>query len=267
MRILIKKLFLLTACSCMYCLAGAQTVTHSSDTSHKVNQPMVKPKGPKAIAREWSMGFRINSNGWGIYSDLGRIKARDMKHSDMFYNIRFWQFELDEKKDPKEYKTSGQGSNGRNYIFGKINNFYAFKIGRGYAKMIAGKPDPGSVSIHWVYAGGFSLGLLKPYYLHVQGDPNAIRYTEENKENFLDSRIIEGSAGFGKGLNEIQVVPGAHLKTAIHFDFSANRKNVIGVETGINFEYYSQDVQILARQSPTPYFADLFIGVQFGKRW
>jgi hypothetical protein len=132
--------------------------------------------------------------------------------------------------------------------------------------MLVGKPDPGSVSIHWVNTIGFALGLIKPYYLNTTSDPSAIKY-KDNPTDFLDQTVITGSAGFTKGLGEITVDPGGFFKSALHFDFSTNRKNVIAVETGFNVEYYSSQVQLMANESPTSYFLDLFIAAQFGRRW
>ena len=65
----------------------------------------------------------------------------------------------------------------------------------------------------------------------------------------------------------MQFIPGAHLKTALHFDFSANRKNVIGAEAGLNVEYYSQSIALMATQNATPYFVDAYVSFQFGRRW
>jgi hypothetical protein len=267
MRCVIRTVLVLTALCFVAQHIHAQTESRSTDTVKKKQYiTTVKPKGPKQISHEVSGGIRLNSDGWSVYMDLGRIKAQDLRHSDMFYNVRLWQLEVTEKKNPKEYKSSGRsGSN--TYIYGKINNFYALKLGRCYMHMLAGKPDPGNVSIHWLYGGGFSLGMLKPYYLRIGSDPNAIKYNDDTKMNFLDQSVIEGSAGFSKGLSDIKMIPGFHAKTAVHFDFSANRKNVIGVETGINAEYYTQEVQIMANQSSTPYFVDVYLAFQFGKRW
>jgi hypothetical protein len=251
--------------------AFAQTAVVGKDTSKKYRPTYVvqKPSGPKPISRELSVGLRLNSNGWSGFVDIGRVKSKDPKHSDMFYKVRLWQVEFTEKKDPKEVKVTGQGGGkGSNkFIYGKINNFYALKLGRAWMKMLAGKPDPGSVSIHWLYGGGFSLGMLKPYYINAFSDPNAIKYDENTKANFLDKNVIEGSAGFAKGLSEIQMVPGFHFKSGLHFDFSANRKSVIGVEAGVNGEYYTQEVQLLANRPGTPYFVDLYVALQVGKRW
>ncbi|NDC42718.1 MAG: hypothetical protein EBZ77_14420, partial [Chitinophagia bacterium] len=131
-------------------------------------KPVPRPKPPKPITNEWSLGLRLNTNGWSLYTDIGKVKANDMRKADMFHNLLFFQIEFGEKKDPKEQKVAGQTNRfgGSKYFkYGKINNFYALKLGLGYSKMLAGKPDPGCASIHWNTVGGFSLGLLKPYYL------------------------------------------------------------------------------------------------------
>jgi hypothetical protein len=268
MKPVIRTIILSILCCNAFSHADAQAVARSTDTTKKSPHALVvpKPKGPKPITHEMSVGFRLNSNGWSGYADLGHAKTKDMKHIDMFHNVRFWQLEVTEKKDPHEYKsTSSNGSGTNTYIYGKINNFYGVKLGRGYRTLLAGKPDPGCVSIHWVNAGGVSVGLIKPYYLNVY--PNTIKYTEGTQSDFLNQGIIEGSAGFGKGLNEVKIDPGFHLKSALHFDFSANRKNVIAIEAGMNFEYYSTAVQLMANQSAVPYFFDIFAAVQFGRRW
>jgi len=272
MKTVIKAIIIILICNSA---ANAQTVIRASDSMKKASLPAPvvhpKPKGPKPIAHEASVGFRLNTDGWSVYTDLGKVKSQDMRHSDMFYNIRLWQIEFTEKKNPREEKSTSENSNGNSgtttYVYGKINNFYALKLGYGFRKLIVGKPDPGTVSIHWVNVIGASVGLLKPYYLNVYSDPSAIKYSPSTAADFLNQQLIEGSAGFTKGLSEITVIPGIHFKSALHFDFSTNRKNVIGIETGFNVEYYSQSISLMANQSGTNYFLDLFLAAQFGRRW
>lgn len=252
----------------------AQVVTRATDTASKkptsAAAQRIKPKGPKTITREASVGFRLHTNGWSIYSDFGKVKAKNAKQADMFHNVRLIQVELSEKKSSQQEKLTGDGNTSGgsdSYVYGKINNFYSLKLGYGFRKMIAGKPDPGSVSIHWVNVLGASLGMQKPYYLNVYSDPAAIKYNDANKNDFLNQNLIQGSAGFTKGLGEMTYVPGGHFKTAIHFDFSTNRKNVLGVEAGVSAEVYSQKILLMANQPGTNYFLDMFVAVQFGKRW
>jgi hypothetical protein len=240
--------------------------------------PAYKPKPVKIkqIRKELSFGIRLNTDGYSLFCDLGKVKAEDEKKSDMFHNVRIWQFEIEEKKDPRESKSSNvqpgapaTTATPSPYVYGKINNFYAVKIGLGIRRMIAGKPDPGSVSIHWVILGGVCAGLLKPYYVNslYNGEVQAIKYSTQTANAFLDPNSITGSAGFGKGLGEIQFVPGIHLKTALHFDFASNRKTVLAVETGINAEAYTQGIQFLALQNSKSILFNLYASFQFGKRW
>ncbi len=270
----LKTTLILVAGCCMAVHAHAQdSFPVTSDTAGKVKHPLKvhqAPPGPKPIKNEVSFGYRLHTIGWSMYVDLGKVKARNVKQSDMFYNINYWQLEFSEKKSPKQEKLTADGNasgSSGNYIYGKINNFYALKLGYGIRKMLAGKPDPGSVSIHWSNVISGSLGMLKPYYLNVYGDPNAIKYNGSSQSNFLNQRVITGAAGFGQGLSEIKMIPGAHFKSMLHFDFSANKKSVVAVETGVGIDYYSEPIPIMVGQEAKPYFVDLFLAFQFGKRW
>jgi hypothetical protein len=70
-----------------------------------------------------------------------------------------------------------------------------------------------------------------------------------------------------KGLNEIQFIPGLHAKTALHFDFAASKKTKLAVETGVNAEYYTKNVELMANQKAVPYLVDVYLSFQFGGRW
>lgn len=274
-----RKLLSVFTVLCFCGVGYAQQVTYSSDSTvvppdappPVVAKPKPMPKiKVKPILHEISFGVRANTNGWSVYSDYGKAKTSDPRKADMFYNLLYLQTEFTEKKDPKEQKVKAQTLSDKassSYIYGKINNFYALKLGVGYRKMLAGKPDPGCVSIHWANTAGFSLGMLKPYYIKLAGGTSEIKYSDINKVDFLNQAIISGSGGFSKGLSEIVFIPGGHIKSAIHFDFSTNRKNVVGVETGVNAEFYSQPIALLANDKSTSYFVDLFVAFQFGKRW
>lgn len=230
---------------------------------------------PKPIKRELSGGLRLNSDGWSLFMDRGTVKSEDRK-SDLFYDIVFWQVEFGEKKHPMEIKrTNALGAAVESttpFIYGKISNFYTFKLGYGKRKMIAGKPDPGTVSIHWVYLGGLSLGLEKPYYIDAflvskGGIQESINYTDTTKEDFLNQNAIIGSSGITKGINEVKFVPGIHGKTALHFDFASSKKTKLAIETGVNVEVYTRAIELMANQDSVPYFVNVYASFQVGKRW
>jgi hypothetical protein len=302
------KLSLLSGCLVIAARANAQTATDTvknvsaiaaQDTTQgvKVSVPpaavvpktpvkptvrRVVPKKPKPIRTELSGGLRLNSNGWGLFIDKGWVKSEE-KDRDYFYNIKLLQLELDEIRHPKEVKRSNNPSDNSPmaFAYGKINNFYALKLGYGARKMIAGKPEHNTVAIHWVYLAGISAGLVKPYYLEVQSvkGPNAgpvetIKYSDSNERKFLGLRedngtvnYIIGSAGFGKGLGEIGFNPGLHVKTALHFDFAPSKTMKMAVETGVSAELYAKKIELMALQKAYPYTVSVYASFQFGKRW
>lgn len=250
----------------------AQEVFSSADTTWRAaynSSARVVPKGPKPLTHELSFGYRLGTDGWAAFTDIGKIKFRNARQADMFHRVSFFQIELTEKRSPKQEKLSVQSSSGKtgSYYLGKINNFYALKLGYGFRKLLAGKPDPGSVSIHWVNVFGASLGMVKPYYLNVISSSSPIKYTPSTESDFFNQNYILGSAGFGQGLGEMTFIPGGHFKTMLHFDFSANRKTALAIETGINVEYYSQPVTIMFQRDPQQWFYNVFLSFQFGKRW
>ena len=257
----------------------AGTVSAQTVSSGTAKKPVVKK--PPPLSKEFSAGFRLNTDGWSIFVDKGKIRSQETKLHDQLFDVRLWQLELTEHKHPKESKgsvtdqtSSGGTEKTKPFVYGKVNNFYALKVGYGLRKMIAGKPEPGNVSIHWVILGGLSLGMEKPYYLdgYIPQDnfgtlvPATFKYSDSTKESFLNQQYIRGSAGFTKGLNEIQFVPGLHFKTALHFDFAANKKTVLAVETGLNAEYYSREIMIMANQDKRSLLANLYASFQFGRR-
>ncbi len=242
----------------------------------------VKIKRPKPVKHELSGGVRLNTDGWSLFMDRGKVKSTD-RTTDYYYDLNFWQIEFGEKKHPQEIKrTNTIGSSvesSKPFIYGKVSNFYSLKVGYGKRKLIAGKPElneevePGHVSIHWVYLGGISIGLEKPYYIDVlvnRGGANVretLRYSDTTKEDFLQQHLVIGSAGFGKGIGETKIVPGIHGKTGLHFDFATSKKSKLAVETGLAFEMYIRSIEMMANQDSRPYFLNAYVSFQFGKRW
>jgi len=263
---------------CIFWSAGAlfaQTNFYNANDSLHRSYKAIRPKKPKPLSKEFSLGLRLNTDGWGVFAEKGYVKS-DEKESDKFYNVRLFQVEFGEHKHPKEVKINGSGlSSGvpgdkpRPYKYGKINNFYVFKLGYGYRKLLAGKPDPGTVSIHWLYAGGVSLGLLKPYYLNVyvqsNENPRDIKYDDYPKQ-FLDMNSIVGRSGLMYGLGDMKYIPGLYFKTALHFDFALLPKRKLAIETGLNAELYTKKIPIMADVKAHPYFLNGYVSLQFGKR-
>ncbi len=230
-----------------------------------------KEKKIKPLHSEWSAGLQLNTNGWGVVIDYGRYfgAAQFGNKTDQFHHVNLFQLEIGEIKHPKELRSGGSflgiTMQPQSYILGKINNFYRVKLGYGQRRMIAGKPESGTVAVHWIYAGGLALGLVKPYYLNLI-TTGSTRYSEDNEATFVNPGYINGAAGFSKGFNEIKTVMGIHAKSGLHFDFANRRKLVAAIELGINAEYYFKKIDQMVGQDPKSSFVNLYGVIQLGKR-
>lgn len=253
----------------------AQSIVSTKDTAGKSHQVILRHKRPKPISKELSVGFRLNTDGWSVFADRGKVLSDDPKLSEQFYDTRVLQLEFGEHKHPREYRnTNGQiatirGDKPKPYIYGKINNFYDLKFGYGKRKMIAGKPDPGNISIHWVYMGGLSIGLLKPYYIdaYINDERKSVKYSEDIKDDFLNPNNIVGASGWSKGIGETRIIPGIHAKTALHFDFAASANTKLALEAGVTGALYIQKIEIMADQKASPFLFNAYVSLQFGGRW
>lgn len=231
-------------------------------------------------SKETSVDLKIlQTNGWALGMNFGTLRT--------FYKTRFYNVEFGEIKNPREYRQSFDYFQGntfsdvsRPFIFGKQNKFFVLRAGIGEKLLLSEKARRKGLAVGVSYEAGPSLGILKPYYLEflvrVPDSGRVIKlsekYTVENESRFLDITSIYGGAGFSKGLSEISVVPGGHLKGALHFDWGAFDAVVKALEAGFVVDFYFKTVPIMV-DSPnlenvknSPVFVNVYINLQLGKR-
>jgi len=228
-----------------------------------------KPSG-LSYENELSMGAKVTTAGWGIFGDYTKDINLDKK--------RLMYFEIEFINNPKETKRVNEFTIGftppKPFIYGKQNSFFNVKAAIGEKRMIGQKAEKSGFQIAATYAGGFSAGMVKPYYLEVyNNDPEngdltrPISYSSETSSLFLDATKIYGASGFGKGFNEISVVPGLFGKAGFNFDWATYDDFVKSLETGIGVEVYLKDIPIMILENNKPYFVYLYLSLQFGKKW
>ncbi len=210
-------------------------------------------------------GIQLRTNGYGLLYEKGHTNTR---RKSSFYSI-----ELTEIKDPKEEKTPTNGffSFSNPYIFGKINNFYQFKLGYGQQYLFGQKGNKNGIALTGSYQAGLSLGMLRPYYLQVadaSGESREIKYSVEDSAAFLGSPpfIIVGGGGLGRGWGEMKFKPGAYAKTALRFDWGHYNELVSGIEIGLSVEAYSEKIPILLFAKERQVFVQGHIAIVFGRR-
>ena len=228
-------------------------------------------EGALVFNKQSVFAFKLNTDGWSFFYEAG--KSRTLKSANLFY------LEFGEKKHPKENKVSNTLiagniiSEGNPYVFGKRNFFYEFKPGFGKQLQIGGKTNKNGIGIHWIYSGGLSLGLLRPYYIRIQEEQAAdvfvekdIKYDPANPAQFLATgNIIEGT-GLRHGWNEMKIVPGLHFRNALRFDYGRFNELVSAIETGIYADYYFKGVEMMVNNPPQQFFFNAYLAILFGKR-
>lgn len=189
-------------------------------------------EGVLSYTRQNGFGIMLRTNGYGLFFEIGRRRTQRWTNT--------YSMELTEIKHPKEEKV--QGSVFANpFVYGKVNNFYQFKLGFGQQYIFGQKGNKNGVAVIGIAQGGLSLGMLKPYYVTLR-DGESIKWSPQDNAAFLDA---ESATGFTKGWGELKFKPGAYLKTALRFDIGRFNESVSAVEIGMSLDAYAQKIQIM----------------------
>jgi hypothetical protein len=237
---------------------------------------------PKQIEMDWkgiiykkeqTVDFRFHTNGFSMAYNSGKILS--------YYKTQFYQLELGFLKDYRETRqnknfTSSPLNGSSSFVFGKQNSLYNIRGAYGIKRYLSEKSRKKGIAVGWTYMAGPSIALLKPYYITynpiVDNGPNdfiEIKYTEETAEQFLNYSRIHGGTAFTKGILETKIIPGVQGKLAAHFAIGAFDKFVKAIEAGIMMDVYTQKIPIMVETTNVrnnPYFLNLYVNLQFGKR-
>jgi hypothetical protein len=248
-------------------LFAQQTPEYNTDRhsakKERINRLMrMEEEGDLIFDHHSIFGLRIATDGYGIFYERGKFQS--------VHKTRLLQFELNEKKDPKDHKVAVGGFNGytlNSIAVGRLNNFYQFKAAMGEQYLIGGKGNKNGVAVTALYSGGFSIGMLKPYILHVfksQGDGSLF---ESQYPEILDSGyLVNDAAGFGSGWNKLSVKPGLNAKLAIRFDYGRFNQSVTAIEAGATAEYYFSQIPLMALVKQKHLIFNAYVSIMFGRR-
>ena len=226
------------------------------------NMLKMEEEGDLIFNKHSIFGVKLFTDGYGISYEKGKFKSNS--------KTLIFQFELNEKKSPKDHKVATGYFNGYNFnsvVIGKLNNFYQFKVAIGQQRLIGGKGNKNGVAVTALYSGGVSLGILKPYFYDVATpDNNQIRlkYGQIIDSGFTQS--ITGASGFTVGWNEATLKPGLNAKTAMRFDYGRFNQSITAIEAGITGEYYFGDIPMLYGVAQKHFFFNAYISIMFGRR-
>jgi hypothetical protein len=225
--------------------------------------------------KELAFDIRMHTYGFALSTSIGRIKT--------YYLTNYFHLEVGEIRHPKEQRQSfdypSNGKTSRSFVYGKQNSFLVVRAGKGAKRYLSEKAKRKGVAVGINYEGGVALGILKPYYLDFwrsdSNNPSNVyiiseKYTGDNEDSFLDISRIYGSSGFLKGFNEISVVPGVQGKFGVHFAWGAFDEFVKAFEAGIMVDVFFKKIPIIVEVQNAenrPFFINLYLSLQLGKRW
>jgi hypothetical protein len=222
--------------------------------------------------QEFSVGARMHTHGWAAGVNFGNLKT--------YYLTKYMHFEFGELKHAKEVRQSFDtpsalnGRISRAFKYGKQNNLFVLRSSVGAKRYFSEKAKHKGVAVGISYEGGATLGLLKPYYLELRAPDGqytiSTKYSEASDSRFLDIWQIHGASGLGKGISEISFLPGINAKFAVHFDWGAYDEYVKSLEAGIMVDAFTRKAPIMVELDNvenSQVFINLFLHLQFGKRW
>lgn len=219
--------------------------------------------------REKVLDLRVHTHGWAVGFQSAQLKT--------YYKTVFYNFELGELRHFKENKKSTdfsnpQPTNGfRSYTFGKQNYAFVLRGGMGAKRYFTEKASKKGVAVGVSYSGGVTAALMKPYYVEIGSGRDltvgySIKYTPETASNFLDPYKIRGKGPFLKGLNETSIIPGIHGQLGLHLDWGAFDEFLKAMEVGIMLDVFPKKLPIMVSEENRPYFMNLYVSLQLGKR-
>jgi hypothetical protein len=208
-------------------------------------------------------GIRLATDGYGISFEKGKYKTPT--------RTLLFEFELNEKKNPKEHRISAT-SDGFNYtsvVPYKLNNLYEFKMAVGQQHLIGGKGNKNGVAVTALYAGGITLGLLKPYYLDIQNTvtTQTSRKTFDQVVNDTSATdVITGASGFTVGWDHLSLKPALNAKQAMRFDYGRLNQTITAIEVGLTEEFYFSKIPQVYLVAPKQFFFNAYVSILFGSR-
>ena len=240
-------------------ILDAQEISIGSDQDKPIEERII-------YNHETTINATIHTQGLGVGFKTGRIRS--------IYQSSYWDFEFSYLRSLKQIPIINTSYfSMTTFIYGKLNEVFVLRGGYGGERRIYGKPYWGGVELRWLYEGGFSLGLLKPYYYTVSvaqiglnGEYNLVveNHTFDDESEWVE---VIGKAPFGYGLDEIKLRPGIHAKTGLSFEIGSSKPRAQAIDVGAVAEYFPQGISMMAENPKEYLILTLYLSYRWGSRF
>ncbi len=240
-------------------MIAAQEIDIGSETEKPVEERIL-------YSHQNTISATLHTQGVGVGFQIGRIRS--------IYRTTEWDFGFSTLRPLKQIKSINVYQfNAQPYVYGKLNDVFAFRAGFANQNRIFGKPYWGGVELRWLYEGGLSLAIQKPYYYSVvvakptgSGTYEQVNdvQTFESSDTWIE---IIGRAPFKTGINELSFVPGIHAKGGLNFDFGTSKSTAQCIETGIMAEVFPTGLSLMADNPKDRFIMTFYLSYRWGSKF
>lgn len=192
---------------------------------------------------------------------IGGFQAKYSKRINKVWSNHY-AFEMANIRDPKEIRIPTQYSG--TFILGKSNFLFSFRPQYGVERLLFAKDPDQGIKVSIGLTGGPTLGIVKPYMVEFENadeSTSKAQYTED-----IDLSSIVGNAGWFNGVGKSKIVPGAHLKLSLVFEYSTIKNRVSAIETGFMYEQLVSKIELNPFIEKESSFLMAFVTLSFGKK-
>ena len=239
-------------------------------------RPQAMPSDEQSYQRETVYGINFNTQG----ALIGGINVRVARVLDEHW-LRFWSLEGVSFKNPKE-ENVGNPYTGGSFKLYKANYAFALRPSIGLQRVLFRKAADAGVQVNGLLSAGPTLGLLMPYYIsydytafnnNSQPSNNDVIVDEAYDPSKHNANFIYDRAPLFSGIAHTKLVPGAHLRGALSFEYGRYRDAVAGAELGFLLEVYTKDLLVLNPPAPADvnslnhqFFPSVYLTLYIGHR-
>ena len=227
------------------------------------NMLRMEEEGDLIFNKHNIFGIRLATDGYGISFEKGKFKTPS--------RTLLFQFELNEKHDPKEHHISAtsDGINFSSVVPYKLNNLYEFKLAMGQQHLLGGKGNKNGVAVTYLYTGGVTVGMLKPYYLDIQNQITGAttrKTFDQMASDTTEGDYITGASGFTVGWGNLKIKPAVNAKQAMRFDYGRLNQSITAIEVGLTEEYFFSKIPLVYMVPQHTFFFNAYVSILFGGR-
>ncbi|WMN05894.1 hypothetical protein [Marivirga arenosa] len=212
---------------------------------------------PFDYGQEFLFGITKATNG-GLFS--GGFFRYSAKKSDRIFQT--FGIEVANIRHPQERRVpSPTFFSTSSFYEGKEKYLISTRLMYGYDMLLFKKAEEKGVQINGVLTGGPTLGFVSPYLLRSEGG-GLVTYSQ-----FLNGSAIIGPAGYFAGIDQMELVLGAHIRASLLFEFGTFKSKITGFEVGFLGEIFSREIQIVPLGTKNySFYPAAFVSILFGSR-